>query len=45
MSTAAPSDAVRIVLADDHLIVRAGPEALLDGTRDLRLARPDRRFP
>jgi DNA-binding NarL/FixJ family response regulator len=35
MSTSPRSDVIRVVLADDHLVVRAGLKALLGATKDI----------
>src|SRR6185295_6327234 len=37
MSTKTAFDAIRIVLVDDHLVVRAGLKALLGGIADIRI--------
>jgi DNA-binding NarL/FixJ family response regulator len=37
MSTNTSPDAIRIVLVDDHLVVRAGLKALLGGVPDIRI--------
>ena len=33
----APSDIIRVILADDHLVVRAGLKALLAANRDIEV--------
>jgi DNA-binding NarL/FixJ family response regulator len=37
MSSATPLDPIRVVLVDDHLVVRAGLKALLGGVSDIRV--------
>ncbi len=37
MSTNSPPDVIRVILADDHLVVRAGLKALLGSTKDIEV--------
>ena len=37
MSTSPGADVIRVVLADDHLVVRAGLKALLGATKDIKV--------